>query len=57
MKEITVNARLDDYEKAEVFIEKELQRSKLSRQIISENIVVFEALFNDIIMSGYPEDT
>lgn len=57
MREITVNARLDDYEKAEVFIEKELQRSKLSRQIISENVVVFEALFNDIIMSGYPEDT
>ena len=57
MMVLTVNSRVEDYEKAADFIEKWLQRSKRSKQIVSENMIVFEALFNDIILKGFPEDT
>lgn len=57
MKVLTVYARIDDYEKAAEFIEKFLQRNRRSKQIVSENIIVFDALFNDIILKGFPEDT
>lgn len=49
MKEIKIGTQVEDFEKAANFIEKELQRSRTSKQIISENIMVFEALFNDVI--------
>lgn len=57
MMVLTVNARVEDYEKAADFIEKWLQRSRRSKQIVAENMIVFEALFNDIIIKGFPEDT
>ena len=47
MKEITVHAAAGEFGKACDFIEKELQRSRISRQIISENMIVFEAIFNE----------
>ncbi|MBQ7580531.1 MAG: cation:dicarboxylase symporter family transporter [Clostridia bacterium] len=49
MKEIKIRTQVEDFEKAANFIEKELQRNRISKQIISENIMVFEALFNDVI--------
>ena len=57
MKAITVKARIEDYEKAAVFIETWLRRGGQSKQIASENSIVFEALFNDIILKGYPAET
>lgn len=57
MKEIKVRAAAGEFGKACDFIEKELQRSRISRQIISENMIVFEAIFNDIILKGFPEET
>lgn len=56
MKEITISARVEEFEKAEQFIEKELSRSGISKQIIAENTMVFEALFNDIIRKGYSSE-
>ena len=57
MTVLTVNPRLEDYEKAADFIEKWLKRSRRSNHIIRENMIVFEALFNDIILKGFSEDT
>lgn len=49
MKEIKIRTHVEDFEKAENFIEKELQHNRISKQLILENIMVFEALFNDVI--------
>ena len=57
MKVLTVKAQVEDYEKAASFIEEFLQRNGRSKQIVSENIIVFEALFNDIILKGFSEET
>ena len=57
MKTLTVHARVDDYEKAAVFVENWLCRCRLSQEIIAENSLVFETLFNDILLKGIPEDT
>ena len=57
MKALTVHARIDDYEQAASFIEAWLQHCRLSRQIIAENGIVFETLFNDILLKGFPEET
>ena len=47
MKVLMVKARVEDYEKAASFIEEFLKRNGRSKQIVSENIIVFEALFNE----------
>ena len=57
MKTLTVHARIADYEKAAAFIEDWLHHCRLSEQIISENSLVFETLFNDILLKGVPEET
>lgn len=57
MKTLTVHARIADYEDAAAFIESWLQHIRLSKQIISENSIVFETLFNDILLKGVPEET
>ncbi len=57
MKTLTVHARVADYEKAASFIESWLQHGRLSKQIITENGIVFETLFNDILLKGFPEET
>ena len=57
MKTLTVYARIADYEKAATFIENWLCHCKLSKEIVSENCLVFETLFNDILLKGFSEDT
>ena len=57
MKTLTVHAQIADYEKAAAFIEDWLHHCRLSEQIISENSLVFETLFNDILLKGIPEET
>ncbi len=57
MKVLTIHARVEDYEKAASFIEDWLQHMRLSKQIILENGIVFETLFNDILLKGFHEDT
>ena len=57
MKEISVRACVADFEKASAFIENELQRYRISKQIAAENLMVFEALFNDIVRKGFPPET
>ena len=50
MKTLTVHARIADYEKAASFIGDWLRHGRLSKQIIAENGIVFETLFNDILL-------
>ena len=57
MKTITVHARIADFETAAAFIESWLRRCRLSKEIVSENSLVFETLFNDILLKGFPEET
>ena len=48
MKTLMIHARVADYEKAAGFIEDWLHHCRLSADIISENSLVFETLFNDV---------
>ncbi|MCR5150904.1 MAG: hypothetical protein K6B52_06735 [Clostridiales bacterium] len=57
MKTLKIHARIEDYQPAAGFIEGWLRRCRLSREIIAENSLVFETLFNDILLKGLPEDT
>ena len=57
MKTLTVHARIADFETAAAFIESWLRRCRLSKEIVSENSLVFETLFNDILLKGFPEET
>ena len=57
MKTLTVHATVADYENAAAFIDSWLHHCRLSEQIISENSLVFETLFNDILLKGVPEET
>ena len=57
MKEINIHASPSDFSKAGSFIEGKLSKNDVSRQIISESTLAFEAIFNDIIMKGFSEET
>ena len=57
MKALKIKASVEDFAKASAFIEKELEANNVSKEIISENMLVFEALFNSVIEQGFGEET
>ncbi len=52
MKEIQLNLTLENYAVASNFLEKELINNGISKEIIFETLLVFEALYNRIIEQG-----
>lgn len=56
-KSIEIAARSEDLVTAEEFISKRLKRSNISEEIQSETLMVFDALFHNMLRQGFGEDT
>ena len=54
---IEITAAAEDRETAEAFIENRLKRSNISKEIRSETLLVFDALFRSILRQGFDENT
>lgn len=56
-KAIEIRADMEGFRKAQAFVEEVCRRHVISKQIISETMLVFEALFYNIAQQGFDEDT
>lgn len=56
-KSITIPAAPEGFEPAHSFIGTQLKRDGISKEIIAETMLVFEALFHKILEQDYGEDT
>ncbi len=57
MKELKVELNVENFRKARDFIEKELKSNGISKEIILENMLVFEALYNRILEQDCAKST
>ena len=56
-KAIEIRADIEGFREAQAFLEEVCRRHVISEQIISETMLVFEALFYNIMQQGFDEDT
>ena len=56
-KSIEITAAAENLETAKSFITKRLKRNNISKEIQSETLLVFEALFQNLLRQGFDQDT
>ena len=54
---IEIKAMPGNHDEARAFIEKRLKRNRISNEILSETLMVFDALYRSVLRKGYDEDT
>lgn len=55
--EIEMHARIEEFDAAEEFVSRIFSANKVSKEVARDVALVFEALFNSIIMQGFGPDT
>ncbi|MBR3642977.1 MAG: cation:dicarboxylase symporter family transporter, partial [Parasporobacterium sp.] len=56
-KTIEVTASMEQFEEAGSFIRQRLEQNLINKEIITETMLVFEALFHNLLEQGFNEDT
>ena len=54
---IEITAAAENLETAEEFIKKRLKRNNISKEVQSETLMVFDALFRNMLRQGFDKDT